>query len=118
MIDLLLIAGGIGLGSLLLYGIVNLLIIGDLEGAIERTIEGAGSFILGIFSAGLIVAVEIGAIVAQFGDLIGSVAGTFSAGIVTLLGIGSLSGVIELGPELFALVSVIAIVGAHALGDG
>lgn len=118
MIDLLLILGGIILGALGLYLIVNLLIEGDLEDAVSRTISGAGSFVLGILSAGLVVAVELGAILAQFGDMIGMVAGTFSAGVVTLLGIGSLSGLIEIGPELFALLSVLAIVGAHAMGRG
>lgn len=118
MIDLLLIAGGVILGSLLLYLIVNLLIEGDLEDAFSRTVRGSGSFVLGIFSAGLVVAVELGAILAQFGDLIGMVAGTFSAGIIAIIGISSLSGLIEIGPEMFALLSVLAIVGAHAMGRG
>lgn len=118
MMDLILILGGVILGSLGLYLIINLLIVGDLEGAVERTISGAGSFALGIMSAGIVVAAEIGAVIAQFGDLIGAVAGTFAAGIVTILGVSSLAGLIEIGPELFGLISVLAIVGAHAMGRG
>jgi hypothetical protein len=118
MIDLLLIFGGVVLGGMVIYLRINLLLIGDLEDAVERTVESVSGFVIGIFSAGLIVAVEIGTLIAQFGDLIGMVAGTFSAGVITILGVSSLSGLIDISPELFSLLAVVTIVGAHAMGDG
>jgi hypothetical protein len=119
MIDWILIVSALLLGILTMFAVAQILLFGrDLEGAIERTIDGFGGLVTGVISAGFLVAIELGSVVASLGDLIGMVAGTFSAGVIAILGVGSLSGLIEIGPELFALLAVIVIVVAHALGNG
>lgn len=97
------------------YWVVSLLRHRDIETATESTANTAFSVVTGFIAAGVIFLGELAAALHSVGMMLFPDPGMISTGLIAVAGHLTLSGVVNLNPETWALLVIIAVVAGHMI---
>ena len=79
---------------------------GDVEDATRRTSSMVFSLATGVAIAGMAIASEFAAFLGEIGTVIASSPSTITHSLLAVIGYASLSGILSLQPETFALLAI------------